>query len=388
MTVFDSYARPTTIPLDLSVQEGEKKVILLATQAITPANLFMNGLFQNVLIIYDLMEVMGYSSYLLLNVKPSANETTPELQRYRNITSEEIVRHPMPIYAYIEIGMSVFPPLRTYLRSVGAKIVKLYLGNILNIDIETVQSTPGLNFPHHIVGDVDEIWTSPHYGQNRDYATVLNRVNINNSRIAPYIWEPCFITNFGKCGIQWKRPDNWKTTDIIITEPNISFQKTFLIPLLLADAFAKKCPEWIGKIQLMNTDYIKKNVHAIHSLLPSIELYKNGRVIMGDRKTIIEMVSEYPSSVFVGYQFNNDFNYMTFELLYMGFPLLHSSNAWSDFGYKWTHEKWDNAIDKLEFALKRHYTIFDTYIGHSRQLAWHHSIYNNRNQEAWSKIIC
>ena len=386
MTIFDSYTFPKTEPL-LFTDVSERKVVLLATQNISYDNIFSNGLFQNVIFIYEMMEVMGFSTFLLVNTKDSKDDSNSEFRKYRTIVSEEIVRNPMPIYAYVEIGMSVSSALRVYLRSIGAKIVKLYLGNILNIDVETIQSTPGLFFPHHIVGDLDEIWTSPHYGQNRDYATVLNRVPIEMSQIAPYVWDPLIITDFGKNMIRWKRPSDWKTSDIVIVEPNISFQKSYMLPLLLVNSFAENNPEWRGSVILMNADVIKKNVHAVTAVLPKIKLYTDGRVKMNGRKTILEIVKDNPSAVFVCHQFNNDFNYMTFELMYMGFPLLHTSSAWADFGYKWSEIKWKSAQDTLKLAVKNHHTVADSYTAHSRQLLWHHSIHNPENHKGWKKIL-
>lgn len=388
MTLFDSYTKPTVSPLTSTPIE-DRPVIFLATQRINSSNLFSNGLFQNILIIYDMLEILGFSCCLIVDEKPAASDMTPDLNRYRCVISEEIVRNPVAAcIMYIEIGMSAFPPLRKYLKNMGAvKIVKLYLGNIMNIDIETTQMTAGLFFPHHVVGNLDQIWTSPHYGQNREYASVLNNVAIENSNIAPYLWDPCFVTDYGKCGFQWKKPDDWRQMDIVIVEPNISFQKSYLFPLLLANDFAKGHPEWVGKIVLMNCEYIKQNVHVVHSVLPMLEIYKSNRIVMSGRQTIKEIVVQNPSALFIGHQFNNDFNYMTLELMYMGFPLLHCSSAWSDFGYFWSVAEWGGALQTLERAMKKHYDSYCEYISQSRQLAWHHSIHNPNNQKAWLNLI-
>ena len=36
----------------------------------------------------------------------------------------------------------------------------------INIDIDTIQYYPSMFFNHHLVGEIDEIWTSPHYQQH------------------------------------------------------------------------------------------------------------------------------------------------------------------------------------------------------------------------------
>ena len=120
---------------------------------------------------------MGYAPILVVNDKPKDIERVPTILRHvRMITVEEILKSPIPIHLYLEIGMSVDPSLRRLFRTAGAKVAKLYLGNILNIDTETPMFYPGMHFAHHVVGEIDEIWVSPHYKQHEEYAAVLNHV--------------------------------------------------------------------------------------------------------------------------------------------------------------------------------------------------------------------
>jgi Protein of unknown function (DUF2827) len=385
-TEFQEYKKPTTDAL-CTTHQNDRRAILLATQLVTDANLFSNGLFQNILILYDMFESLGFTSYLLVNKKPEKDEISQVLSRYKLIVCEEILRNPMPIHCYIEIGMSVGSSFRLYLRNMGAKIIKLYLGNILNIDIESVNCIPGIFFPHHIIGDLDEIWTSPHYGQNLEYGTALNRVPLEKGRIAPYVWEPCFFTQFGSRNLRWKQPESWTETPIVIMEPNISFQKSFILPLLLVDAYSEQTPEWKGKLIVMNANRLKNNIHVMKSVMPGINLENRGRIVYKDRHTIAEVLEEYPSALFVGHQYNNDFNYMTFELMYAGVPLLHTSEAWSEFGYHWHHTKWSESIATLSRAVRYHADNLQAYSSHAMQLYWHHSIHNPSNKMAWNTLI-
>lgn len=377
MTELRDYAIPrTTIQLDSAT--AERPVILLATTLITEAILFNNGLYQNILILYKLFEAIGYNVYLLVDRKGES------IKGYNTIQPEVILKNPIPVKFYIEIGMSVAIPLRNYLRDIGASIVKLYLGNTLNIDVETVHSTPGLDFSHHVTGLVDAVWVSPHYGQNLEYTTALHGLDLARGKIAPYVWDRCFTE--GRC-TRWQPAGDWRKTDIVIAEPNISYQKMFLWPLVLCQAFADKYPSWRGRVILMNTDRMKGNVHVMTTVLPAFGLYRDGRVELGGRKSIVELTRDYSSAVFVGHQFNNDFNYMTFELLLGGFPLLHNSVAWADFGYAWKETALDGAVAKLNEVMQRHEDNLHKYIGQAEQLVWAHSPYNPSVQEAWKKLL-
>jgi hypothetical protein len=374
MTEFRDYVFPaTTIKLAAG---SARPVILLATTLITDAIIFNNGLFQNILILYKLFELLGYDVYLLVDRQGEG------IKGYKTILPEVILKNPIPVKFYIEIGMSVAVPMRKYLQEVGARIVKLYLGNTLNIDVESVHSTPGIDFPHHVTGTVDDVWVSPHYGQNLEYTAALH--GLSAGRIAPYVWDRCFTE--GRC-TRWRGRGDWRSTDIVIAEPNISYQKLFLWPLILCQAFADKYPAWKGRVVVMNTERMKGNVHVMTTVLPGLKLWRDGRIELGGRKSIVELTAAYSSAVFIGHQFNNDFNYMTFELLMAGFPLLHNSVAWSAFGYAWKETELGAATELLHSIMHNHEDVVHSYIGQAEQLAWAHSPYNPAVQDAWKGLL-
>ena len=362
-----------------SVVTGGAGAILLGTANITEKTLFSNGLYQNILILYRLFESLGYTTYLLVEKR-----VPDSMPGYRIILPEEILRNPIDVGLFIEVGMSVSTAFRAFLRSVGARIVKLYLGNVLNIDVESVHSTPGFNITHHVTGDIDEIWTSPHYGQHLEYVTVLNKLPVGAGRIAPYVWDRGLTE--GRL-TRWRGEANWRKTDIVITEPNISFQKMFLMPLLLAQAFADACPEWQGRVYVMNGERARVNVHVGKTVLPALGLWRAGRVDLCDRMSIAELTAAHPTAVFVGHQWNNDFNYMTFELMMAGFPLLHNSVGWRDFGYWWTEADMEGGVATLRVAMRSHGDRLSTYAVEAEQLAWAHSIANPAVRAAWLRLM-
>ena len=366
----------------------DRPAIIFATNDVNDETLFRNGLTQNIVVLYDLCESMGYKSYLY---QYGADPNAPKrgfIHNYRTITSNEIIRNPMPIKTFIEIGMSVDSTTRAYLRSIGAKIVKLYLGNILNIDIETIQNYKNMFFTHHVVGEIDEIWTSPHYKQHVEYAALLNRTEIKNSRVVPYVWDPQFITQYGtKETIEWAAPADWRDQDIVIMDPNISFQKCYFYSLLLIEAFSKKYKEWRGKVQIINGDRLKLDANSYNAVLPSLSLYRDNRIVLHGRKSIHTILKEHKSSCFITHQWNNDFNYMTLELLYCNYPILHNSDGWDKFGYVYSIDKWAEAIETMYRALKDHKENLNIYKTHSANLIWKHSVHNPEIQSEWHKIL-
>jgi len=361
--------------------------IILASNNVNDESLFTNGLTQNIVILYDLFESMGYKSYLFQHGQV-VEDRKQFLNNYDVIFSNQIINNQLEIKAFIEIGMSIDSATRAYLRSNGTKIIKIYLGNIINIDIENIQNFHSIFFSHHVVGEIDQVWVSPHYKQHIDYAAVLNQTEIKNSNIAPYVWDPCFITRYGtKDTIEWAPPADWRTQDVVIMDPNISFQKCYFYSLLLCEAFSKKYPEWQGKVQIINGDKIKIDANSLNFVLPSLTLYKQDRIVLHGRKNIHTILKDHRSSCFITHQWNNDFNYMTLELLYCNYPILHNSEGWDKFGYVYSINKWDEAIETMYNAFKNHKYNMNIYKTHAANLIWTHSIHNPEIQSAWRKIL-
>ena len=357
----------------------DRKVIILATATITDDNIYANGLFQNVYNLYRMFDSMGYAPILLVNTKPtSLNAIPPALRKCRMIATEDLMRQPIKnLLGMIEIGMSLDQGIRKYIRTLGGKRWKLYLGNILNIDIETPVFYPAHFFPHHVSGELDAIWVSPHYAQHASYAAFINHLSPPkdvSEMIAPYVWDSSIIETGGKR--EWVP----EPPDIVIMEPNISFQKSSLVPLLIASEWVRAHPDWRGRIVVVNGDRLKNSPHFTKSVEPSL----HGRISYLSRQDICSVLDQFPSATFILHNVNNEFNYMTLELLCTGFPVLHNSPTWAPFGYSYSTIK--EGIQRLHETMT-HVSRYETYRAHAATIAWRYSPYNPEVQAAWKRLI-
>jgi len=368
----------------------QRPIILLATATITEDNIFSNGLFQNIYLFYKMFDAMGYTSLLLVNTKPKNLDGIPAVLRgCRVISVEDLVKQPIPIKVYIEIGMSIDVTIRKFLKMIGAKICKLYLGNILNIDTETPVFYPGMNFSHHVVGEMSEIWVSPHYGQHAEYAVTLNHVPINTPRakIAPYIWDPIILTDDGRRQVTWTPPQHGQPHTIILMEPNISFQKTSFVPLMALERWYRQHKDWNGEIVMFNGERMMLTPFFRESILPTLDLQKDNKIKVKGRKDIISILREYPSATFILHQWNNEYNYMLFELLWAGYPVIHNATSWGSFGYSYEGADLSKIGQLYENVISSHADKVETYKAHARALAWKHSPYNPDVQKGWAEIL-
>ena len=385
----------------------DRKVVLLATATITFDNLFCNGLFQNVFILYRMFEAMGYHPIMVINERPKDLETVPPMLRpCRLMTTEQIILEPRPVIALIEIGMSIDPLLREFVKMLGGRLAKLYLGNILNIDVETPIFYPGMHFAHHVIEKIDRVWTSPHYGQHAEYAAFINHVTPPADladMIAPYVWDPCIIRRDGELALQWKPrgsaanntvnsalgPRRDEAEDVfVIMEPNISFQKSSLVPLMALERWYRAGGKtWKGTVIVINGERMENTPHFSQSIAPTLDLIKDGRVQMKDRMDMITVMRTWPSATFVCHQFNNEYNYMALELITSGFPVVHNSPTWAPFGYTYAGNDIAAAAKQIEAAHSGHADCVEVYKAHAAALLWRHSPYNPDVHRAWEALL-
>lgn len=378
------------VPFAPIIQEElhKRKIILLATAAINEGNVFSNGLFQNVYVFYKMFESMGFCPILIVNDKPkSLDGTPPMIRNTRMVVAEELLKQPIPVLAYIEIGMSIDPIVRKFLRMIGAKSYKLYLGNILNIDIETPMFYLQTNFSHHVIGELDEIWVSPHYKMHEEYACYLNHTDpkVQKHLTVPYVWDSCFLTNTEK-NLKWRVRSGEEKETIIITEPNISFQKSAIIPILALERWYRKNKKWDGQVVVMNGERLLMVPFFKENIWDTLELVKDGKITMIGRNDIQKTMEIYPYATFLLHQVNNEYNYMTLELLHNGYPVLHNAHTWKHHGYYYEGSDLDG-IGKMLDQTRIHEQILETYKSHAQTLIWTHSPYNPSVQAKWNEII-
>jgi len=363
----------------------ESPVIMIGSSTINMATMFNNGLMQNVYILYRMFQSMGYIPLLLVQEMPEA--VPPYMTDVNLHTIESFVKSSIRVTVYIEIAMSIDVIVKQFLRMTGSRIYKLYLGNILNIDIESPLCYPGMYFVHHYIGDVDDVLVSPHYAQHLQYARSINRVLSlsDNNGIAPYVWDPCVLTAGGSRSFSWSPPVKGEEIFLLI-EPNISFQKTSLVPLCILEAWYRKNPTWTGKIILVNGNRLEVLPYFMSSLADSFDLVKDGRVEFHGRMSIVELMTNYPSAIPICHQVNNEYNYMVLEYFHCGYPVLHNASDWSAYGYYYPNSDIAAGVALLMKVLSSPLNG-ETFRSHAKTLTWRHSPYNPDVQRAWAKVL-
>lgn len=175
--------------------------------------------------------------------------------------------------------------------------------------------------------------------------------------------------------------------DIVITEPNISYQKCAIIPLVIANMFYLREPSWKGRVILMNSGRLSANVHVRSGLFSDLDIFRSGRVVLKGREDILTLLRTNSSAMFISHQLNNEFNYMTLELMWRGWPILHNTDAWKEYGYYWNNKRLEDSVELIKRVMKEHAGDEGRYAGDARLLAWSYSMYNPKVQQLWQDLL-
>lgn len=357
------------------------KPVFLTSIRMPEDQLWSNGLFQNIFILYKLFEIAGYTPFLMVDDNSKFKES-PLYENFRVTDAIEWSKKPFRIYAYIEMGLSCGPNVRKIFKDAGAKRFKLYLGNILNIDIETPMFHPGNNFCHHMVGEIDSILVSPHYDFHQEYAAAINRL-YPSVKIAPYVWEPFFVKD--QTDIYRHRPNGPYSFTII--EPNISFQKCSLIPLMICEAYYRKNPTKFHEVAVINGHKLMESSHFKNSVLPCLDVYKAGKVHMLQRANTKELSKNLNTHFIIHHTVNNDYNYIFLEHLKMGFPVIHNFATLKEYGYYYEGDDIEAGCALIDVIAETHVVKHEAYKATCEQLFWNFSINNPANINSWKQIL-
>lgn len=375
-------AIPHAYPQEIS--QPSRGPVFLTTVRIPDEHIWANGLFQNVYVIYKMLEVAGFEPWLLVDDNEK-NKDAKLHEKFRLTDFKTYATAPFRIVGYIEMGMSCDPGIRKFFRSMGAKVAKLYLGNILNIDIETITFYNGTNFSHHVAGELDEIWVSPHYDFHAEYAGSINGL-CGKTRIAPYVWDPMFIRDLGDAydasSLTPESPRNF-----IIMEPNISFQKNSLIPIMAVENYYRDYPNRIDQVTVINGQKIKENAYFMNSVAPNLQILAGGKLHLMPRAHMVNVVRVFKSAIIIQHQVNNEYNYSFLEWITMGYPVVHNIKRFKEFGYYYEMNDFDTAKEQIINITHNHDRNREAYIAHAKQLTWRFSAYNPENAKAWVSLI-
>jgi len=218
----------------------------------------------------------------------------------------------------------------------------------------------------------DAVWTIPQHERTcRSYFELTLRAPV---RVVPHIWEPTFvdaaIAEFPKepstAALSFGYKPGAAKKRVSIFEPNLNIIKNAVFPLLVAETAFRRRPDLIEHVWCTNAmDLIQ--LPMFESFVWSLDLQRtkkadgNPHVTFDGRYNLPYWLSKSTDFV-LAWQHENNRNYMYYDALYGGYPLVHNSDALPK-GVGYYYEGFDAADggNTLISALLSHDTRHDEY---------------------------
>jgi Protein of unknown function (DUF2827) len=229
----------------------------------------------------------------------------------------------------IELGARVEVEIADRFRARGGKLVSYMAGNAMIMNFEELAND--IRHGDYVSVPFDAVWITPqHWRTNHSYAAVTRTPNVV---CAPHIWHPICLN---QSAFQLKlnpfyRPPVTKTWRIGVFDPNINVVKTFHFPLLVCEQAYRLQPALIDRVLLFSASQLMGNSH-FEEFIAVTDLGRDKRVFAETRYALAQVMGVF-IDVVVTHQWENSLNYLYWDVLYLGWPLIHNSPEFRDVGY-------------------------------------------------------
>ncbi|NYH16677.1 DUF2827 domain-containing protein [Paraburkholderia bryophila] len=270
-------------------------------------------------------------------------------------------------------------------RERGGKIVSMRVGNDYAIDIERMvfDKSHGLlitGAPYH------EIWTLPEYETTCvPYFQSTFRCPV---RVVPHLWSPLVLEREAARlpeGVSFGYRPGRKRWRVGIFEPNICMVKTSFIPLLTCEAAHRADPDVLEHVWAYNTFHLKEHV-GFNGFAHSLNIVQHGLTSFEGRFPFCRVVAA-DVDVVVSHHWENAQNYVYYEALYGGYPLIHNSHLIGACGYRYHDFDCEAGGRALLQAYAEHDANFDAYQRDARAFLTQLDPESETNVQIYSQAI-
>lgn len=267
-------------------------------------------------------------------------------------------------------------------RQRGGRCAWMKVGNDYVIDIERAMfNKPNGSLVSSKV--YDAVWTLPEYERScKDYFALTARAPV---RIVPHLWTPYFfdkgIATLPK-GVAFGYQPGKARWRVCSFEPNVCMVKTSLIPMLCCEEAYRERPGFLENVRILNTLHMKDHVQFLH-FARSLDIVNHGLTSFEGRFAIYEYLAHHGDCI-VSHHWENGQNYLYYEALYGGYPLIHNSEFIKDQGYYYPDFDCQQGGKALLRAFQEHDRNLDAYRTAAGKLLGELDIDNAANIDAYS----
>ena len=346
--------------------------------------LFNSGIHQNALTLKKILESSGHS-VTLLNPFRETREYT-KLGGIKTFSHHALMEEKFDVFITVSFSL----PLKDILelkRTKGTKIVSCQYGNRYEDYIENMfikkDTERCLTFKKDL--HCDARWISPHFEYHADWLeTVAPNTKV---KVCPYVWDPKYLVehvNKNSKGVDPNFNQSKKLGNISIHEPNMSRMKNCMIPLSIVSTLNRADKDLISGIVVTNVQDLVKDEKFI-DLINRLGLINN-TVFTARQHTGDFICSEHVGTV-VTHQSKCELNYLYFDYLYYGYPVIHNSRAFKNVGYYYEEQDIKQGASQLRKAIETHHDNLERYKESGKEVIWKHHHENPDNIKGYAELI-
>lgn len=323
-------------------------------------SLWENGIFQNCYFLVELLKCSAaISQVFIVNGGPGDPSSAGDFLAQAPAPVISLSEAHDMLDVIIELSAQLDPEWGKSFVGKSGRIIGMHVANDYIIDAERMVFglDPGFRMtavPYH------EIWTLPSFEKTcADYYRVGLRAPV---RVMPHLWGAVLLERALAAKEEGRRFEyrpgraRWR---LAILEPNICSVKTCHLPMLLSDVAHRNDPKIIEYVRVYNTLRLKEHRDFV-AYARSLDIVKQGLATFEGRYPIFDIMGQ-DSDAIISHHWENAQNYLYYEALYGGFPLIHNSNLLGDCGYIYrSFDPEDGALALLQ-AFAEHDRHLDKY---------------------------
>jgi hypothetical protein len=344
-----------------------KKVgILIASNL----HIFSSGLIQNAYFIYQCLSAQGIScDFLTVDTNPQPFDYKSIPLKILNLSSADFSIK--EYHTLITVSTGLTKNEYDACKSNKISVVSFICGNQYMHDIETFVLGDPKN-RNTFIGKgsfSDELWVIPCYAFALSY---LETIRDKPAFIVPHLWSPCILEDTVKTKmnkdpslLQYSIKHDTQKLSLLILEPNISLFKNAWFPIVAAEHLHVKYPNLLEYVYAFNWPKHEHSDKMAESLALGAKLRRFQRLPMYEIMAHFNSLPSMP--IVVSYQINNSLNYLYYECLYFGWPLVHNSPDLEGCGYYYPENDLAKCAEMIQYAQKHHHKNLAEYVAKGRK---------------------
>jgi hypothetical protein len=360
---------------------------LTATFANEYQDTWGSGITQNIYFLYRLFEKAEQIGEVVI-VDLTLNDAQEKFVTFAGHTCRAIDQHQAmeTLDVVIEIGTILWPNIAEAVQARGGKVVSMRCGNAYMDEIMSIFNDQPSIVPNSGI-HYDEIWVLPHHAPGS--APMLRTQYRCPVRVVPYVWDPIFIDRVVEAN-PTAYPFGWQkgkaSRNLAICEPNLNPLKTFHIPLLACEEVYRAQPEKLGHVYNLNS-YKLNSSPSFLQFVHRLDITRLGIVSYESRIDIVTLLTQH-ADIVVSHQWNNALNNLYFDVLHGGYPLVHNSEFFCDYGYYYDGFDCQTAAQQILRAIHTHDEQLDEYRAKTNAFLARYAMFHPANISAYEQLVC